>query len=367
MTVAPIRLGYVGCGFLAQHVHLPNFASLGGCRLIALAESRPQLGQEVAARYGIPSVYRSHLDLAADSAVEAVAVSAGFAEQGEIAADLLRAGKHVFMEKPMAISLVQAERIIAAAREGGARLMVAYMKRYDPGNELARRLVAEWKADGQMGEIVYARNHGFGGDWAAGLDLAQQITTDEPVERGSYAEHLPAWLPDSMGQHYVDYVQQYTHNVNLLRYLLGVTDDACARAAHLGADGTSGVAVLELGGTRATVESGGVTHHFWDEHTQVYFRNGWIHVFSPPLMAKSTPARLEVYRGGAHPSYSHPIPEPSTGWSFREEAAFFLNALRKDLAFRSDGEDTLTDVRLCEEIYRHHVRRLSEETNSGDA
>src|SRR5579871_3776745 len=134
----PVHLGYVGCGFMAQHVHLPNFASLAEARLVALAETRPHLARLVAERYGIPTVYASHHDLAADSSVEAVGVSAGYAQQGEIAADLLRAGKHVFMEKPMAVSVAQAERILAAAREGRARLMVAYMKRYDPGNVLAR-------------------------------------------------------------------------------------------------------------------------------------------------------------------------------------------------------------------------------------
>ena len=43
MSDEPVRLGYVGCGFMAQNVHLPNFASLEGCRLVALAEARPRL------------------------------------------------------------------------------------------------------------------------------------------------------------------------------------------------------------------------------------------------------------------------------------------------------------------------------------
>jgi predicted dehydrogenase len=49
-----VRLGYVGAGFMAQKVHLPNFASLPNCRLIALAEMRPKLGELVARRFGIP-------------------------------------------------------------------------------------------------------------------------------------------------------------------------------------------------------------------------------------------------------------------------------------------------------------------------
>ena len=124
MNEQPLRVGYIGAGMLAQRVHLPTFATLPGCQLLALAEVRRDLGQRVAARFGIPRCYADHQALLADADVEAVALSAGFALQGELARDCLAAGKHVFMEKPMAISVAQAERILAAARAGGARLMI---------------------------------------------------------------------------------------------------------------------------------------------------------------------------------------------------------------------------------------------------
>src|SRR5690348_8944540 len=110
-SAEPVRLGYVGCGFMAQKVHLPNFASIPECRLVALAEVREDLGQAVQAQYGIPRLYRTHQELAADPEIEAVALSAGYSLQGEMARDLLRAGKHVFMEKPMATTVAQAEAI----------------------------------------------------------------------------------------------------------------------------------------------------------------------------------------------------------------------------------------------------------------
>jgi len=62
----PVRFGYIGCGFVGQTIHIPNFAALPNCKFLALAEVRPGLGDEVAARYGIPKVYCSHEELAAD-------------------------------------------------------------------------------------------------------------------------------------------------------------------------------------------------------------------------------------------------------------------------------------------------------------
>jgi predicted dehydrogenase len=263
VTAEPVRLGYVGCGFMAQHVHLPNFAGLTDCRLVALAETRPHLAALVATRYGIPTVYPSHHDLANDPQVEAVGVSAGFAQQGEIAADLLRAGKHVFMEKPMAVSVAQAERILAAARKGHARLMVAYMKRHDPGNELARATITRWRESGEMGAVLYARGHAFCGNWLAGLDAQRLITTDEPPEPAPYDAWVPPWVPRDRTEGYIDYLQNFCHNINLLRYLLEVGDDARVLSADFDADGLTGVVVLDLAGVRSVVESADIAfHHF---------------------------------------------------------------------------------------------------------
>ena len=70
---------------------------------------------------------------------------ADFALQGAIAKDLLSAGKQVFMEKPMAVSVEQAESIVAAGKAAGTKLMVGYMKRYDAGNELVRSKVDQFR------------------------------------------------------------------------------------------------------------------------------------------------------------------------------------------------------------------------------
>ena len=141
----PVRLGYVGCGFMAQKVHIPNFISLPNCQLLAIAEVRNQLGQKVRQKHQIPKLYQNHLELAKDDEIEAVAVSAGFSMQGQIAKDLLSAGKHVFMEKPMAVSVQQAEEMVNVAESNGVKLMVGYMKRYDAGNELVKSHLAQFR------------------------------------------------------------------------------------------------------------------------------------------------------------------------------------------------------------------------------
>ena len=345
----PIKLGYVGCGFMAQKVHIPNFTSLPNCELIGLAEVRPELGRKVQQRWGIPRLYADHTELAADPEIEAVAVSADFALQGEIAKDLLSAGKQVFMEKPMAVSVQQAASIVAAGKAAGTKLMVGYMKRYDAGNELVRSKVDQFRSTGELGGMTYVRNHGFCGEWICNLDTPM-ITSDVP--KPDAPAQTPNWLPPEWVRPYLSYLQQYTHNINLLRWFLDAGDQAQVKHVDLDENGYSGIVIFDMVGVRVTLETGRVSHYRWDEHTQIYFEDGWVHTWAPPLLLKNTPAEVEIYRAGEMQEISRPIPQPNWTWAYRRELEHFIENVRNDTPFRSSGEDTLTDVRLFEDIYR---------------
>ncbi len=110
--MSKLRIGYVGCGFMAQKVHIPNIMLLEeDCELAALAEVRPLLGRKVQERWRIPALYDSHLSIAKDPNIDAVILSGDGHIQGDLAIDLLEAGKDVLVEKPLAISLKQTEKI----------------------------------------------------------------------------------------------------------------------------------------------------------------------------------------------------------------------------------------------------------------
>jgi predicted dehydrogenase len=346
-------MGYVGCGFMAQKVHLPNLLSIPECELVALAEVRRELGRKVARRLNIPRLYADHRELAADPEIDAVAVSAGFSLQGDIARDLLLAGKHVFMEKPMAVSVEQAREIVDAAESAGVTLMVGYMKRYDAGNQVVKDTLDAWRASGEAGDLVYARNHGFCGDWVCGLDTPMD-TTDEPMPPAPPAR-LPAWLPAEYVGQYLGYLQQYTHNVNLLRWLLDAGDDVRVKSVDLDDDGYTGIVILDVAGVRTVLETGRLSYHSWDEHTQIYFRDGWVRTVAPPLLLKNVPAEVEVYRGGQIQTITRPLPRDRWSWSYRREVEAFVGCVLSGEPLRASGQDTLTDVRLFEEIFKGYL------------
>jgi len=348
-----LRLGYVGCGFMAQKVHIPNFCAVPGCELVALAEVREELGRAVGERFGIARVYRSHVEMLADADLDAVAVSAGFMVQGQIARDALLAGKDVFMEKPMAVSLRQADEILDAERRSGKRLMVGYMKRYDAGNELVKERLDRFRITGELGPLTYVRNHGFCGDWVAGLDTPMD-TVDLPKPDAPAVG--PTWLPEEYLDRYLGYLQQYTHNVNLLRWLLDAGDDVSVRSVDLDDDGYTGIVILDVAGTRAVIESGRLSHYRWDEHTQIYFRDGWVHTWAPPLLLRQVPAEVEIYYAGDRQTFERPIAQPAWSWSYRREAEHFVQSVLSGAPFRSSAADTRTDVRVFEDIYRTYLQ-----------
>lgn len=356
MLMRRVKMGYVGCGFMGQKVHIPNLVSSPQCELIAVAELREKLARKVQARYRIPKYYRNHKELAKDPEIEAVGVSAHYAIQGEIAIDLLRAGKYVFMEKPMAVSMSQAKCILDVIRESGSRLMVAYMKRYDAGNELVKDTITQFLQTGELGTVTYVRNHGFCGNWTADLDTPFEETEESPPIPDPFSGK-PDWLPRKFYHQYIGYLQQYTHNVNLLRWFLDAGDEIKVKSVHLDEYGINGIVVLEINGTRAIIESGNLPYYGWDEHTQIYFEKGWIRTWAPPLLLKNVPASVEVYRAMPSHQFLKLIPSAGWSWSYKCEMEHFLTCIANNLPFRSSAEDTLTDVRIFEDIYRIFIEQ----------
>jgi len=96
---------------MGQAAHLRNYASLQEeCEIVALAELRPEAGAKVAARYGVPKVYRSHEELLASEKVDALVASQPFTRHGILIPELAQAGVPILSEKPIAGSIAAGEK-----------------------------------------------------------------------------------------------------------------------------------------------------------------------------------------------------------------------------------------------------------------
>ncbi|WP_162131081.1 Gfo/Idh/MocA family protein, partial [Bradyrhizobium liaoningense] len=101
-------IGIIGTGMVGQMCHLANFAANPSCRVVAIADLRPDLAAAAAQKFGISRVYGTHRELLADSEVSAVVVVTKRRATGPIVLDALNSGRHVLSEKPMAYTTGQA-------------------------------------------------------------------------------------------------------------------------------------------------------------------------------------------------------------------------------------------------------------------
>lgn len=134
-----LRLAVVGVGHLGRH-HARLAAGLPGVDLVAVVDTNRGRADEIAAASKTTPLYDAR-ELA--GRVDAVTVAVPTAWHLDIAEPLLAAGVHVLVEKPMARTLAEADRMIAAAASGGAILAVGHTERFNPAVQEARGLVRD--------------------------------------------------------------------------------------------------------------------------------------------------------------------------------------------------------------------------------
>ena len=131
-----VRIGVVGCGAVAQIQHLPFLAELSEeFELAAVCDVSPSAAKYAAELFHVPNRYTDYRDLLA-SDVDAVLLCQTDPKT-EVATAALDAGKHMFIEKPVCLSLDDVEKIIAAAEKAGVVAQAGYVKLYEPAFEAA--------------------------------------------------------------------------------------------------------------------------------------------------------------------------------------------------------------------------------------
>jgi predicted dehydrogenase len=119
-----LGVGIVGAGFIAQ-THCKAMASIPGCEVRAVADLDALRAEGFAADNGLPRWYASHRDLLADPGIDVVVVGIPNCFHAAVAIDCLAAGRHVICEKPLALTIPDAEAMIRVAREKGRVLAYA--------------------------------------------------------------------------------------------------------------------------------------------------------------------------------------------------------------------------------------------------
>jgi predicted dehydrogenase len=156
---ALVRVGIIGTGAISQVVHVPIFAERQDVELVAVADADLHKAEALSRRFKIPHVCDADALIARDD-LDAVVVCTPNHLHEEMAIAALEAGKHVFVERPLAITSTGAARVVKAAEKAGKVLVAGMPHRFRPGVIALRDFVA----GGELGEVYAVR-----GSWMTRL------------------------------------------------------------------------------------------------------------------------------------------------------------------------------------------------------
>lgn len=177
-----LNIGIIGAGAIAERAFLPGFAEPGspeaarglsdwnfdGCpdtRVMMLGSRSLEKAKRVAAEFHVPRISDNWREVVANPELDAVCVTTPNYLHCEMTTAACRAGKHVLVEKPMALSLQEADEMIDAAASAGVVLMVQQSQRFFPVHEVAKQIVDA----GAIGPILSVRarwSHGGPESWS---------------------------------------------------------------------------------------------------------------------------------------------------------------------------------------------------------
>ncbi|HYY22051.1 MAG TPA: Gfo/Idh/MocA family oxidoreductase [Thermoleophilaceae bacterium] len=150
MSAPAVRVGVVGLGYWGPNL-ARNFDELAGAELRWVCDSSEVARARWSAAFARARVAADLGELLDDPELDAVAVATHVPAHAELALRVLEGGKHCFVEKPLAVSTAEAERVVDAARELDRVLMVGHLLEYHPGVDKLKELAAA----GELGAIRY--------------------------------------------------------------------------------------------------------------------------------------------------------------------------------------------------------------------
>lgn len=237
-----LRVGVLGAGEVAQVIHLPTLSLMSHLYTIeAICDISLKNAEHCAQKFHIPLATSNHEEIINHPSIDLVFILTSDEYHEPLAIAALKAGKQVFVEKPLTLSIPSAKRMIAAEKEaGGPRLFVGYMRRYAPSFVNAFKREIE-----HMNWINYARVRDFSGPNKFFVDQSgtfQVKNTDFPAGAAEEREKLLNTMFDEAfeGREVTEEKKQYcrflnslgSHDISLMREVLGSPESVAGVSVH---------------------------------------------------------------------------------------------------------------------------------------
>lgn len=349
-----LKVGVVGCGQIAQIMHLPYLHDLEQFRIEALSDISLNLMDKLGEKFNVPAKnqFLDYNEMIDKADIDIVLVCDK--NHYEPVMKAISSGKHVFVEKPLAFNVREAKEILKAKEEYEVKLMVGYMKCYDPGFVYAANRIKGMK------NISLVRVHNYSGafghlnkiyDLYIRDDVSMNVYSDgKMIERLSMLEELGEAREELLPAYY-NFLYGIVHNTVLLRHLFG--EDVKVLFADVYNKSDMSV-ILQYGDKRVSMEIGFSDNmEIWDENIHVYSPECNLSINFPFPYLKNAPTVVNINENENGTSVNQ---NKSTICSFEEsfrlEWLHFYDCIVNDKEPLTNIRDGLLDVKLAGDIMR---------------
>lgn len=351
MLERKLNVGIVGCGEIAQISHIPYLLELPQYDVTALCDLSATVVDQLAEKYHISRRFTNYQELVADPDLDVVLVTNK--NHAPVVLAAIEQGKHVFVEKPIAFNLKQADEVVRAVKASDVKVLVGYMKRYDPAYERMQALMAD------VEKIHLIRVHEFAGTYGINRDiysLVKAADIDPDVLRASNLENQQELLAD-LGSDRQDLLDAHDimihlsiHDINALHGLYGLPNEIVT-ADLFDSNFVTAMMVYD-NGVHLTWESGNlVSLNDWDEHIAVYGSNQSMELHFPFPYLKNAATLLNIRENDGASAVRKQL-VTSYDEAFRREWLHLYDCIIHDQQPKTNAEQARDDLAFAVALTR---------------
>ncbi|HKE11856.1 MAG TPA: Gfo/Idh/MocA family oxidoreductase [Myxococcota bacterium] len=314
---APLSFGLIGAGAIAQS-YVQAMRDMPEARITGVADVRPEAAKAQAEGVG-GTAYHSHEDLLEKGDCDAVIVCTPPVSHAQICCDALARGVHVLCEKPLAIDVESARRMLDTAERKGTLLTMGSKFRYVQDVIRAKSIVTS----GILGEIVLFENA-----FTARVDMSQRWNADPNVSGGGVL------------------IDNGTHSVDIVRYFLGPIADVHAvegkRVQGLSVEDTVRIFVRTASGVMGSIDLSWSLNKELDSFIDIYGSRGTIRVGWRESKYRQSTSQDWITFGRGYDKVQ----------AFRGQIENFCQAIRGKDMLLITAEDAIASVEVIEAAYQ---------------